>query len=512
MIKSNRLIRRLSLFAGSLALTVGAAFAAAVAWPTNDPAAAQQPGRVAITNVAVLDIRNGRNVPNQTVILSGNEITFVGPADLAVVPSDAKVIDGTSKYVMPALWDMHAHVYAVSPLLDMALYIAYGVTNVRDMQGCPAPDDPFIACYQDKKRWTEEAVSGKRVSPRIFESSSFMANGPGMADRLGNVPAYFDVATPQQARSFVRHYASQADTIKVYDGIPRDAYFALADEASKMGLALVGHKPRAVSAIEAAKRQRSIEHARFVLHESYDGSDDLRNRASTPFWREDRRRMVDHHDAVIAARIFDAMRSNGTYYVPTHLTRWSDAYADKSVVREDPALAYLHPLMKMQWMEDVDSLIKRDPAPADRKAYLDFYEKGLALTKQAHDAGVKVMVGSDYIVAGLDVHREMEQLVEAGLTPRQALAAATLVPAEYAHASNRYGEVAVGNVADLIVLTENPLADIRNTQSIWMVVFNGAPYDHEAIARIKKNVEENARSWTIGAKILWRFLKNPASY
>lgn len=487
-------------------------FALAVAWPTREAVAVSPSTALAIVDVTLVDVRHGRRVPGQTVVIAGARITAVGPTGETPVPQAARIVDGRGRFLMPALWDMHTHVYAVSPLLDLPLYIAYGVTNVRDMQGCPAAGDPFIACHADKVRWTGEALAGRRVAPRIVESSSFMANGPGMAERLGNVPAYFDVATPAQARDFVRHFAGRADTIKVYDGVPREAYLALADEASRRGLALVGHKPRAVDTIEAAVRQRSLEHARFLLHDSFDGADALRATAGTPAWKEDRRAMVDRHDPAASARIFAAMRIHGTYYVPTHLTRWSDAYADDRRVREDPALAYLHPLMKMQWLEDVDALLARDPGPQARRAYVDFYEKGLALTGQAHAAGVRVMVGTDYIAPGLDVHRELEQLVKAGLTPGEALEAATIVPAEYAGASDLFGEVAPGRVADLVLLGADPLADIRNTRAIEAVVFNGALYDRQAIAGLKEVVRANARSWHVGAKILWRFIVSPASY
>lgn len=512
MSRIRRTLKYLAMMLGVTIFLPMIAFAGAVAWPTKEAQAEKPSGPMAITDVTIVDIRGGRLVPAQSVIIFGGKIAAVGPAGSTAVPPGARIIDGRGRFIMPALWDMHTHVLAISPLLDMPLYIAYGVTNVRDLQGCPAAGDPFTACYEDKKRWTAEALAGKRVGPRIFETSSFMANGPGMAKRLGDVPPFFDVATPEQARNFVRHFVGRADSIKVYDNIPRDAYFALVDEASKAGLKVVGHKPKAVSAIEAAAHQHSIEHARFLLHEAFDGSDALRATAGTPAWKEDRRAMVDRHDPVVAARIFEAMRTHGTYYVPTHLTRWSDAYANSPRVREDPALVYLHPLMKMQWLEDIDENVKRDPDPEARKAYIDFYEKGLVLTKQAHDAGVRLMVGTDYIAAGLDVHRELEQLVKAGLTPQQALAAATIVPAEYAQASNLYGDIAVGKVADLILLGADPLADIRNTQSIDAVIFNGALYDQEAIAGLKKRVKANARSWVAGAKIIWRFIKNPVGY
>ena len=512
LIPFRSLMKRVAVVLGVLFGVPVALFAIGVLWPQTEATPARRGIPLAITGVTIVDVRSGTLVRDQDVVVEGARITAVGPGGTLPLPEGATVLDGRDRYLMPALWDMHAHVYAVSPLLDLPLYIAFGVTHVRDMQGCPSEGDPFIACYEDKQRWSEEALAGTRVGPRIFEASSFMANGPGMAARLGGVPAYFDVATPKQARDFVRHFVGRADTIKVYDDIPREAYFALADEARKAGLPLVGHKPKSIDSVEAAAHQRSIEHARFLLHDAFAGSDALRAAAGTPAWREDRRAMLDTHDPARAQRIFEAMRVHGTYYVPTHLTRRVDAYADAAEVREDPALAYVHPLMEMQWLEDLDATLARDPGPEARRTYLEFYEKGLELTRQAHRAGVKIMVGTDYIAAGLDVHRELELLVAAGLTPREALEAATLVPAEYAKQSDHHGEVATGRVADLLLLRADPLADIRNTQALEAVIFNGALYDAEALAGLRRQVEQNARSWSAAAKILWRFVKRPANY
>lgn len=494
-----------------IVMLIAVVFAVGVLWPDNRLEAVRDERPYAITDVAVIDVRGGAVVRRQTVLTGKGKIQAIGRTGDITVAGGTRVIDGRGKYLVPAFWDMHAHVYAVSPLLDLPLYIAYGVTNVRDMQGCPQEGDPFIACPEDKRRWTNEAVAGSRVGPRVVSSTSFMANGFGMAGRLKTVPAFFDTATPQQARAFVRHFAGRVDAIKVYNGIPRDAYFALVAEARRLGLEVVGHRPYAVSAVEAAANQKSIEHARFILQESFAGSAELRTRKGRE-WREDRRRMLDEHDPQLATAIFEAMREHGTWYVPTHLTRWSDAYADDAAVREDPLLRYLHPLMKLQWLEDLDALLAEDPSPAARRTHREFYRKGLELTGAAHRAGVKVLAGTDYIVAGADLHREMLQLAAAGLSPAEVLRTATLHPAQYFQLEQQYGTVETGKVADLVLLDANPLEDVRNTQRIQAVVLNGNFYDRAALDRIATHVERQARSWTVGCKIIWRFLKKPANY
>ena len=311
----------------------------------------------------------------------------------------------------------------------------------------------------------------------------------------------------------MQHWAGRGvSEIKVYDRIPRAAYFALVDEAARQGLAVVGHRPHAVSAVEAAAGQKSIDHARVFLHEAFPGSAALRDSAEAGTWREDRPRMLAEHDSAMAEEIFAAFAAHGTWYVPTHLTRWSDAYADAPAVREDSLLQYLHPLMRWQWMEDVDATVAQDPSPEAREAYRAFYRKGLALTGAAHRAGVQVLVGSDYVVAGADVHRELAHLVEAGLSPAEALRAATLHPARYYALEADYGSVAVGKVADLLLLEANPLEDIAHTRRLRAVVFGGNLYDRAALDGLQDLVRRRAQSWSVGCKILARFLLNPASY
>lgn len=509
--KITHLKRTLQFFAIMLA-TIVALFTLGVLWPAEMVLPAQTVRPIAIVNVSIVDAPNGNLIPKQTVLIENGHILATGDVNEVDVPETALIVEGDDRYVLPALWDMHAHVYAVSPMLELPLYIAYGVTNVRDMLSCPKPEDPFISCPEDKRRWTAEAMSGERVGPRIVATTSFMANGPGMAERIKDVPEFFDTSTPNQARAFVRHFAGSVEAIKVYDRIPRDAYFALVDEAARLGLDVVGHRPLSVSAIEAATHQKSIEHARFILHDSYHGSESSRLGAGASEWSEDRRRMLDEHDSKMAADIFAAMAKNGTWYVPTHLTRWVDAYAEDASVREDPLLRYLHPLMKWQWLEDIDGTLAEDPSPEARETYREFYRKGLELTGAAHDAGVGVLAGSDYIIAGADIHRELEQLVLAGLSPADALMAATLAPAKYFGLEVQYGTVAPGKVADLLILNNNPLSDIRHTQQIDSVIFNGNLYDRNALDQIKGHVERQARSWPVACKIVWRFLKNPAAY
>lgn len=507
-----RILRRGIIYLFAVVALSVTFFAVGVLWPLDKVDAVKTKTPIAIINTSILDVAGGLILLNQTVIIERKKIRIVGAANNVAIPENAIRIDGANRFLMPSLWDMHTHIFKVTPLLDMPLYIGYGITNVRDMASCPAANDPFAACPEDFKRWTHQANNDELVGPRVQGIASWHLNGPGIHDQINGLPEFFGTANEQQAREFVRYYSGKVDAIKVYNYISREAYFALVDEAKKVGIDVVGHRPLAISAIEAAQHQKSIEHARFILHESFTGSAALRESVAKGLWSEDRRRMLGEHDPQMASAIFSAMKNSGTWYVPTHLTRRVDAYGDDPMILEDPILRYLHPLMKWQWLEDVNKVISEAPSPEERQTYRDFYQKGLELTGAAHRAGVKVLVGTDYIVAGITVHQELEQLVMAGLSPVDVLRAATVLPAEYFGLQKEYGSVAAGMNADLILLNKNPFEDIRNTQSIEAVIFNGNLYDRNKLDEILDTVESRAKSWSIACKILWEFIKNPAGY
>jgi len=507
-----RILKRVAISLFAVIVLSVIFFIGGVLWPLDKVDAVQTNTPIAIMNTSIVDVAGGIILQDQTVLISHKRIHIVGSADEVIIPQDAVRIEGHNRFLMPSLWDMHTHIYKVTPLLDLPLYIGYGVTNVRDMTSCPKADDPFAACPEDFRRWTDQANKDRLVGPRVQGIASWYLNGPGIHNQIKGLPEFFGTANEQQAREFVRYYSGKVNAIKVYNYISREAYFALVDEAKKVGIDVVGHRPLAISAIEAAQHQKSIEHARFILHESFAGSAALRESAKKGLWSEDRRRMLDEHDPQMANAIFSMMKNSGTWYVPTHLTRRVDAYGDDALILEDPALRYLHPLMKWQWLEDVNKVINEAPSPEERQTYRDFYHEGLELTGAAHRAGVKVLVGTDYIVAGITVHNELEQLVMAGLSPVDALRAATILPAEYFGLQKEYGGVAAGKSADLILLNKNPFEDIRNTLSIEAVIFNGNLYDRNKLDEISDAVEGRARSWNVACKILWEFIKNPMGY
>jgi imidazolonepropionase-like amidohydrolase len=314
-----------------------------------------------------------------------------------------------------------------------------------------------------------------------------------------DLPAFYAAANAEQGRDLARYFVERkVDFIKISGHIPRDGFLGLTNEARRLGLGVAAHEQLSTSATEASNAgMKSFEHTRIFLFNCFPGAAEYARLDMNDPDTKWRRRMVDELDPRICRDVFRAFVRSNTRYVPTHLTRRMEALADDSAFRQDSRSKYIPRARWKGWNDDADSMIKEDPSPEGRKAMMDFYKKGLEITGKAHKAGVKVMLGTDsadsYVFPGFAVHDELRELVKAGLTPAEALKAATWNGAEFLGRLSESGSIDTGKVADLILLDANPLANIANTAHIVAVVLNGRYLDRSALDQLLSAAEAAVR-------------------
>jgi hypothetical protein len=375
------------------------------------------------------------------------------------IPStpETRVIDVTGKFLIPGLWDMHVHLDLQGNALRAL--VANGVTGIREMySGIP------IA--------TLAAWRARPENPRIVV--------PGFLDGPLAVQSRVDgflVETGPQARLAVTLLAARgADFLKVYNSLPREAYFAIAEESKRLGIPFAGHVPEAVSPAEASEAgQRSQEHLINILLACSTREEELRRQriftmndpSITGLERgrqlgfPDPQGLFDTYDEAKAAALFKAFVKNNTWHTPT-LVLLKSHLADKTRARGMAYMQDLSPDAFDTWMARIAVLLER-------------YKK---LVGDMHRAGVEFLAGTDTspgtpALPGTSLHDELELLVESGFTPMEALQAATRNPARYLGKLQDLGTIEPGKLADLVLLDANPLDDIRNTRKINMVVLRG---------------------------------------
>jgi imidazolonepropionase-like amidohydrolase len=403
---------------------------------------------LALTHVTVIDGTGAPPQPDMVVVITGDRITALGRTGKLGPPVGAQVVNATGKFLLPGLWDMHLHtaLNPGEPDYSLPLLIANGVTGVRDMSGPRERLEPYL----------REVAEGKRWGPRMVVA------GAVLDGKTPTSPGAIPVADADQAASaVVRLKKENAEFVKVYSLLSRDAYYAVAVEAYRLDLPFVGHVPEAVSVAEAADAgQRSIEH----LHR-------LRLTGS------------ERDDA------FRHLVLNGTWVVPTNI-------ADTAVVDgdpRDPRLKYIPSAVWRQW-DPREDMRSESESGTDAAAALQAKQKDLQLVAALHRAGVHLLAGTDtashnpYTFPGFSLHDQLALLVQAGLTPMEALQAATLEPARFLGREKEIGTVQRGRLADLVLLDANPLANIRNTGKINAVVVGGRLLDRAALDKLLADV------------------------
>ena len=476
--------RRISLAAFALAPL--AACAPAVQAPAGPPA------DLAIVHVNVVDVRAGRILPDQTVLVDDGEIRAVAPSTRRA-PAATRTVDGRGAYLLPGLWDMHAHLRGngtpewITTEWLMPLLVAHGVTGVREMNAdCESPRQGPV-CLAQMQDYRARIEAGTLLGPRLLALSSWQVNPPWDYE-----------VTEEQARQLVGVLDEQGvDLVKVYFRLSPAAFGWIADEARARGLPFAGHVPLRVSSLEASEAgMRSVEHARDFLFDCFPGAAEFRRTATSqdpP--AEVMRAMVDRHDAATCDRVFRAFVRNGTAYVPTHVTRRMEAFAGDSAFLADPRARFIPPMVMQGWRADAGRVAASEAYAAG--TLRDFYGKGREITGAAHRAGVTVLLGTDapdsFVFPGSGVHDELGELVAAGLTPAEALRAATWGPAEFLGRTDRFGTVEAGKAADLLLVGANPLEDVGHARDLRAVVFRGELLDRARLDALLAEAEAVAQ-------------------
>ena len=470
--------------------------------PDAQPAA-PEPVDLLVRNVTVIDPEQATRTPGRDVLIDNGRITAVIPSESAAHGAES-VVDGTGKYLIPGLMDMHTH-SSIRPvhISTLKLMAANGVTGIREMGSDCIERGKIGMCIDEMRESRAKIESGELVGPRILELSSLKidSNRPEDADDVWKLYRPTDA---DQARQTVALLAAQRrpDILKIGDEFQPEAFKALLAAAREQGTKTGGHLPPMFSMAEAAAMgMTSIEHARDLPLDCSSHGAVFRGQMMAKIMGEDvpwpDRKAIpgkarDGFDEELCAAQIAALVEHGTYYVPTHLTREMDYRAGESSYREDARLAYIPAMQQGQWNPDLDRTAEAPPEMVRDLA--DFFRLGLKTTGMAHDAEVKIMAGTDandtMVFPGFSLHDELRHLVAAGLTPMETLQAATSVPAEYLGRTADFGGVSEGKIADLLLLSADPTADIANTTRIEAVIFGGQLRDRAALDALLADVRE----------------------
>lgn len=482
---------------GTIALAGGALLGAG---PARSAAARATGADVALTHVTVIDATGAPPRPDVTVIVRGERIVALGRSADLPVPAGATVLDLSGKFLIPGLADMHIHTLdPAGERIYPPLYVVNGVTSVREMSG--------EAFHHD---WRGRIEQGSLLGPRMVIASPILDGSPSPFGSPGE-PTDFEVTDEAEARRAVRRVKQEgADVVKIYNRVPREAYFAIADESRRRRIPFAGHCPDAVPITEASDAgQASFEHLHWTWFSTSSREAEIRRALAEITiepgdyngWFHQIHPLewtaAHSYDPAKAAAVFSRFGGNRSWQVPTlAMHRTLDRPGD--VPPTDERVKYLPAADVQFWQVVLRDFYAAGRSPEAVAQWRELFDHRLRLVGAMRRAGVKVLAGTDtgvatpYSFPGFGLHDELALLVEAGLSPMQALQAATRDPAEYLGLRDSLGTIEEGKVADLVVLDADPLADIRNTTKLHAVLVRGRLLSPEDRTRILTEVEAAA--------------------
>lgn len=420
------------------------------------PACAQAASEatLAITHVTIVDGTSPTPRADQTVLIRGNRIVAVGPASSTRLPASARTIDGEGKFLIPGLWDMHVHTVVPAGREVLRLYVANGVLGLRDM----------ASEWNELKQWRREIAAGTLVGPRIIAAGPYIEGG--------DVPIPHLLArTPMEAEAAVDSLVRLGvDFVKLHSQLSREVYFAAARAARSRGLRVAGHVPRSITPEEASDSGvGSIEHM-LQVPMPCTPAESLALQPRFPI-----QRVLGPCTSRDLRPMFQRLARNGTRVVPTLVAAVEIARWPKRDLPGDAFARFLPDTLR-RFVLAIFPMPDSIPPDADQVG-LAMLEKRVSLVGAMHRAGVVVLPGTDAPLRnsppGFGLHQELAFLARAGLTPFDILRAATLEPVRYLGLEDSLGTIETGKIADLVLLTADPLSDVKNLSSVDLVLVNG---------------------------------------
>lgn len=433
---------------------------------------------LAITHVTLIDITDGKTQPDVTVTIDGNRIARVARST-RTRPKTGQVVDATGQFLIPGLWDMHTHVYFDSTAADgtdlvLPLFLANGITGVRDM-----------GSQLDQVLHARAEIAAHRLfGPRMIVA------GPMLDGAKSQYKASIPITTPEDGRQAVDMLKRRGvDFIKTQSGVPREAYFAIAEESKKVGIEFEGHVPDSIRAAEAiAAGQRTFEHLIGIFEASSPDENKYLTSPKSPG------AFLATWDAKREARIIQLLARNQVWQCPTLFWERGQWLVDAIDYSRDPDLLFAaRTWVTKLWPASQKSILKSldtDPLPVREK----FVEHELDIVRKLKAANVPFLAGTDTpagvdVIPGVSLHLELQRFVAAGFTPLEALQAATLNPAKFLNKLADYGPIQKGRIADLVLLKANPIDDIANTRKISGVVADGRYLSQQDLDQLRSRLK-----------------------
>src|SRR5271157_2837777 len=457
------------------------------------------PPSLAITHVTIIDATGAAPQRDMTVFLADEQIAAIGPSNSVSIPRKTKTFDATGKFLIPGLVDMHVHLTGASEPTGsrefiLPLLLSNGITTARDMGG---DLDSLLKLRHEIER-------GQLQAPRIFFAGPYLDGNPPFFQ-----PSLIVTNSAEATKDVHALMSRGADFIKVQSNLRRDAYFAIADVCRREHITFVGHVPDRVTASEASDAgQKSIEHLTGVLRAcSSDEPLLIRKqfaagpKKGTKAQSRDRelswqRELLESYSDQQAAELIAKFLRNQTWQVPTLILLRNDAFpTPETDPSHDPRRKYIPLQVLANWRKGAKDRDKGAP-PLEFRLRSSFMEASLHIVGKIKAAGVPIMAGTDttapFVFPGSSLHEELALLVQAGLTPMQALQAATKLPAEFLGKFKTQGTIEQGKLADLLLLDANPLDDIQNTKKIRAVILRGKLLDRSFLDELLVKEEKFA--------------------